>query len=872
MNLWDWLFHRRQREEELDEEVQSHLRMAAQERMEQGETAEQARTSAVREFGNVTLVKEVTRDMWGFRWLETLLQDLRYGARQLRRNPGFTAVAVLTLALGIGGNVAVFSLLDAVLLRPLPYSHPDGLFMFFPVETKSGRGMVASSYPDLQDWREQSHAFEAMAGYRFESFNLTGTREPERLYGLYTTPGLFALLGIPPFLGREFSPTDDPHVVLLTYELWRRRFGGDAGIIGKPIHLEGMAYTVLGVLPPHFSFPPLRWEGTPEVFVPAIPNPERGSYWLRVIGRLAPGTTEQQARAEMSGICARLGQAYPDTNRDHGVVLEQLTQYVVGGVRQTGLVLFGAVAFVLLIACTNVANLLLSQGATREREIAIRTAVGATRSRIVRQLLTESLLLAGMGGALGTALGYWTLPLVASALPQHTSFFTRVRDAGFELNSTVLIFTALLSVLSCALFGLLPAWRTTKPARSSGASAHTGRIHGALIGLEVALSFVLLAGAGLMMKSLVRLLETDVGFRTERLLTMDVSLAGEKYASGENQAAFFGQVLQRLGSLPSVASVAATVDLPMTRSYTRDGFEIPGPHPKQGMADYHAVSPNYFRTMGIPLLNGRELLTTDSARSPLVGVINRSMAQKYWPDENPIGRTISASRCFEVSTPEGSSVQCKPQELEIVGIVGDVPFGLDAPPYPELFIPYTQWPSNEMALVLRTASEPSSLIPAVKKEVWRVDPDQPVTDIRTMDQLVSTEAAGRRFVLQLIGAFAAIALVLAAVGIYGVVSYGTRQRTHEIGIRMALGARGQQILWLVAGQNAKWLLIGITTGVASALALTRLLGAYLYAVRPSDPVTFVAVALLLLAVALLAVYIPARRATKVDPMVALRYE
>jgi putative ABC transport system permease protein len=873
MNRWKRLFHYWQRVKELDEEIQTHLRMAAQERMEQGETPEQARTSAVREFGNVGLVKEVTRDMWGFRWLEALLQDLHYGTRQLRRNPGFTAVAVITLALGIGGNVAVFSLLDTVLLRPLPYSHPDRLYMFFPIEKSSGRSMVASSYPDFQDWHQQSRAFEAMAAYRHKFFNLTGTSEPERLDGLCSTPGLFALLEIPPFLGREFSPTDAPHVVLLTYELWRRRFGGDAGIIGKPIHLEGVSYTVLGVLPPHFSFPPQRWDGTPEVFVPVIPNPERGSYWLRVIGRLAPSATEQQARTEMSGISARLAQAYPVTNRNQGVVVDQLNRVVVGGVRQTAWILLGAVAFVLLIACSNVANLLLSQGATREREIAIRTAVGATRSRLVRQLLTESLLLAGMGGALGTALGYWTLPLVASALPQHSDLFTRVHDAGFELNSTVLIFTVLLSVLSCALCGLLPAWRTTKLVRSSAAGVRTGQIHGALIALEVALSFVLLAGAGLMMKSLVRLLEVDVGFRTERLLTMDVNLAGEKYASGENQAVFYGQVLKRFESLPSVLSVGATVDLPLTRSWTRHGIEIPGPHPRQGSATYHAVSPSYFHTMGIALLSGRELLTADSARSPLVAVVNRSMAQKYWPDQNPIGKTIIAYQAVEVSTSKGSSVELKPHELEIVGVVGDIrQLGLDVPPDPELFMPYTQWPSSDMSLVLRTASEPSSLIPLVKKEIWGVDPDQPVTDIKTMDELVSTEAAGKRFVLQLLGIFAAIALVLAAVGIYGVVSYGTRQRTHEIGIRMALGARGQQILWLVAGQNAKWLLIGITAGVASALALTRLLGAYLYAVRPTDPLTFVAVGLLLLAVALLGVCIPARRATKVDPMVALRYE
>ena len=805
--------------------------------------------------------------------MRTLTQDLKFGFRMLARNPGFTAVAVLTLALGIGGNVAVFSLLDAVLLRPLPYSHPDRLFMLFPVEAESHRAMVQTSYPNFKDWHEQSHAFEAMAGFNGEFFNLTGTAQPERLEGLSSTPGLFALLGIPPLLGREFSPDDDPHVVLLTYELWHRRFGGDAGIVGESIYLEGSAYTVLGVLPPHFSFPPHRWEGAPQVFVPVIPNPDRGWHYVRVIGRLAPGITEQQARTEMNGIAARLAQAYPIANREQGIVVDQLSQAAVSDVRQTVWVLLGAVAFVLLIACTNVANLLLSQGATREREMAIRNAVGATRSRIVRQLLTESLLLAGMGGALGVALAYWTLPLMASAVPQHTSFFTRVHDAGFELNSTVFIFTVLLSMLSCALFGLLPAWRTTKPARSSGPSVRTGRIRGALIGLEVALSFVLLAGAGLMMKSLVRLLEVDVGFRTEHLLTMNVSLAGEKYTAGENQAAFYGQVLQRLETLPSVLTVGATVDLPLTRSDTWNGFEIPGPHPRQGTAAYHAVSPNYFHTMGIPLLSGRELVTADSARSPQVGVINRSMAQKYWPDENPIGKTIIATRVVVATTSKGSSVEFKPQELEIVGIVGDVrQLGLDAPPDPELFMPYTQWPSNEMALVLRTASEPSSLIPVVKKEIWRGDPDQPVTDIKTMDELVSTEAAGRRFVLQLIGVFASIALVLAAVGIYGVVSYGTRQRTHEIGIRMALGARGQQIMWLVAGQNAKWLLIGITTGVASALALTRLLAAYLYAVRPTDPLTFVAVALLLLAVALLAVYIPARRATKVNPMEALRYE
>ena len=871
------LFVRRLRGTQLDrdlaEEIRAHLAMEEQENLEAGLPPEEAHYAARRAFGNVALTEERSREMWGWRSVETILQDLRYGLRQLRRSPGFTAVAIITLALGMGGNVAVFSLLDSVLLRQLRYAQPDRLFMFFPIDAKSKRAQVATSYPNFQDWHGQSHAFEAMAAFEEEPLNLTGTAEPERLDGLRSTPGLFGLLGVPPFLGREFSGGDDPHVVLLSYGLWRRRFGGESGILGKSVYLDGEAYTVLGVLPPHFLFPPHRWGSAPEVFVPAIPNPDRGWHYLRVIGRLAPGVTEQKAKTEMNGIASRLAQAYPNTNREQGIALDLLSQAAVSDVRQTMWVLLGAVAFVLLIACTNVANLLLSQGATREREIAIRNAVGATRSRIVRQLLTENLLLAGMGSALGVALAYWTLPLVASALPQHTSLFTRIHDTGLELNSTVWLFAALLSVLTCALFGLLPAWRITKPAPSLGAGVRTGGIRGALIGLEVALSFVLLAGAGLMMKSVVRLLEVDVGFRTERLLTMDVSLAGEKYSSPQSQAVFFGHVLQRLETLPTVLSVGAITDLPLTRSETWNGFEIPRPHARRGSAGYHAVSPGYFQTTGIPLLSGRGISAADSALSPLVGVVNRSMARKYWRGENPVGETITVYRFFTGTTAKGTQVEFKPRELEIVGVVGDVrQLGLDAPPDPELFMPFAQWPSDEMAVVLRTGSDPSLLIAGVKKGIWRVDPDQPVTDIRTMKELVSTEAAGRRFVMELIGAFASIALVLAAVGIYGVVSYGTRQRTHEIGIRMALGARGQQIMRTVAGQSGKWLLIGLTSGVASALALTRLLSAYLYAVRPTDPLTFVAISILLLAVALLAVYAPARRAATVDPMVALRCE
>ena len=867
------LFRKKEVEQEMDEELRGYLDAAVKDKMRSGMSQEQALRAARVEMGSVEAVKEEIRSAGWESTVETIWQDLRFGLRVLRKSPGFTTVAALTLALGIGGTVVVFSLLDAVLLRPLPYAQPERLFRVFTLEGKRKAAMEASSYPDFRDWQRQSRTFESMAACEGQAFNLTGTAEPERLEGAAITPGFFATLGIRPVLGREFTGDDDEHVAMLSFELWQRRFSSDGGIIGKSIHLEGRAYTVVGVLPPQVRFRPYpRVDAPSEVFVPVIPNPERDWFYVRVLGRLAPGVTEQEALAEMNGIATRLAQAYHEPEKQ-GIELEPLAQYIVLDAGQTAWVLFGAVAFVLLIACANVANLLLSQGAAREREMAIRTAVGATRGRILRQLLTESLLLAGSGGAIGVVLAYWTIPLVAGMAPPHTNFFARIQDANLHLNSTVLIFSALLAMLSSVLFGVLPALKATRPAPSSLARGRVGSMRGGLIAVEVALSFVLLVGAGLMMKSLLRLLEEDVGFHTEHLLTMDISLSEAKYSTPDKQTAYFDHVLQRLTAMPAVLAMGAVTDLPLTRNETWNGFDIPGPHPGQGTAGYHAVSSDYFRAMGISLLNGRELGIADSANSPLVGVINRSMASKYWPNENPIGKTIVVYRFVAERTSAGTHVQFKPHMLEIVGVVSDVrQLGLDAPPDPELFMPYAQWPSNEMSLVLRIASEPSSLIPRVEKEIWRVDPDQPVTDIKTMDELVATEAAGRRFILQLIGAFASIAAVLAAVGIYGVASYGMRQRTHEIGVRMALGARGQQIVWLILRQNLSWLLTGIATGVAGAFALTRLLASYLYSVRPTDAATFALIVLVQLAIAALASFIPARRATKVDPMEALRYE
>jgi len=803
--------------------------------------------------------------------MATIGQDLKYGLRTLARSPGFTAAAVITLALGIGGNVAVFSLLDTVLLRPLPYRQPDRLFMLLPIEARSGRAMVATSYPNFQDWQQQSHAFEAMAAFDEDSLNLTGTPEPARLRALSMTPGLFALLGVRPVLGREAEKGDDRHVAVLSYELWRSRLGGKPDILGKAVQLDGEPYTVIGVLPPRFHFPPRRWEGAAEIFVPAISNPDRRWNYLRVVGRLAPNTTERQAQTEMKGIAARLAQAYPKGNYATGIALDALDNFTVSDVRETLWVLLGAVAFVLLISCANVSNLLLSRGAAREREIAIRSMVGASRMRIVRQLLTEGLLLAGVGGAVGVMAAHGALPVMAFAVPEHTALSARVHDVGIHLDSAVLAFSAILSVLSVLLFGLLPAWRASRPLGSSAAGLRARAISGSLIALEVAMSYVLLTAAGLMMKSLVRLLQTDVGFQTDRLLTMDIDLSGPKYSSAAQQAAFFRQVLQRLASLPSVRSAAAVTDLPLTRSSTWNGFEIPGRQGKQGVAAYHSASPGYFSAMGIPLLSGRELRDSDSAASPLVGIINRSMARRYWPGQNPVGASIVAQRIFTVSTPSGKHFEFKSQQLEVVGVVGDVrQLGLDAPPGPELFMPYSQWPAGEMSLVLRTESEPPLLVAAAKKEIWRTDPDQPVTEIKSMDELVSAEAAGRRFVLQLIGAFASIAVVLAVIGTYGVASYWVRKRSHEIAVRVAVGGMAQEIVWMLVRQNSKWLLAGMAAGVGGAFATTRLLARYLYGVASTDPMVLFAAAILLAVAAVAAVYVPARRIAAVDPMAALR--
>jgi putative ABC transport system permease protein len=849
------LLQRDRLDRELEEEMQSHLRMQAEEIEAAGMPAEEARYAARRQFGNPAFLKEESRGLWGWRWADALAQDLRFALRLIRRNPAFSAIAILTLGLAIGGNTLVFSLVDAVVLRPLPFADPGRLMMLWTVESESQRAMN-SSYPDFRDWQGQSRTFEAMAAFALPSYNLTGAAEPERVDALAATPGLFHLLGIEPAVGRSFT-AGEGRVALLSHSLWMRSFGGDAGAVGRAVSLDGSRYIIVGVMPPGFHFPPRRFGGDPEVFVPLVPHHDRTVHELQVIGRLRPAATVQQARAEMTAIAARLARNFPEKLRRQGVSIDPLHERVVADARRTGLVLMGAIGFVLLIACANVANLLLAQGAARRRELAIRIAIGAGRGRLIRQLLVESVLLAALGGAVGVALAYAGLPLLASLVPERTVFFMRVHDSGVHLNLAVLAFTAAVALGAGILFGLLPAFKSTAPARSSSPQFRQGRWRGALVALEISLAFVLLAGAGLMLNSMLRLLATDPGFRTTHLLTAYLALPEHTYGDPKSKSAFFRQALERLEALPEVASAGATTSLPLTRDFSLTRLEIGQNPPVTGRAAVQSISPGYFPAIGTPLVRGRQFTAADTGASARVAIINRSMAQRYWPNQEPLGRSFVLG---------GAPVA-------IVGIVADArTYSRQEAPWPELYLPYTQQPAGQMYFVLRTAANPASLAPAMKKEIWRVNPNLPLTDIRTMDALVSTDIAVRRFLLLLVGAFALTALALSGVGVYGVVSYSVRQRTQEIGIRMALGASRRDVILLVLRQTAAWLLAGMAAGIAGALALTRLLSAHLYGVKPTDPGTFALVAVFLAGIALAANALPARRAARIDPLVALRYE
>jgi len=812
----------------------------------------------------------------------TLIQDVRYGLRMLVKNPGFTAVAVITLALGIGANTAVFSVVNAVLLTPLPYKDAGRLVVVWEQNPERGWYRNIVSAANFVDWRKQNHVFAQMAAIDPQrTFNLTGGGEPEEVWGEQVTTNLFSLLGVRPVLGRDFLPEEDkpggPRVVILSYGVWQRRYGGDASLVGKQISLNNDSYTVVGIMPADFYFPPFWRELIRvELWVPGLDlsNLVRTDHADVALARLKPGVSPTQAQAEMDTIARGIQQQYPE-DKGWGVGLVALREQAVGDTRPALLVLFGAVGFVLLIACANVANLMLARATTREKEVAIRTALGAKRTRLIRQFLTESLMLAVLGGALGLLLAAWSVQILVALSPKGALGLGGAGVGNVAISWGVLAFTIAAAVATGIAFGVAPALAVSKPdlnqslkegGRSSGDGSRRTRLRSALVVWEFALALVLLVGAGLMIKTLVRLGQVDLGFNPQNVLTMRIALLGSRYKDPGAQAEFFKQLLERMKSLPGVRWASVSRGLPV-EGWNGMGFvteENPSPPPNEEPdANYLVIGPDYFRVMGVPLLEGRFFTDQDTNESARVVIVNEKLARKQWPGQDPIGRRLRM---------DGNN---NSPWLTVVGVVGNVRTQWPFPDFlSELYVPYTQYPwlLFPRHLIVRTVSNPTGLATAIAHEVKALDKDQPISDIRSLDQLVAEAVAQQRFAMVVLGAFASLALILAAVGIYGVMAYSVTQRTHEIGLRMALGAQPGDVLSLVVGRGLILTLVGVGAGLAGALALTRFLSSLLYEVRPTDFGTFAAVSLLLIGVALLASYIPARRATKVDPMVALRYE
>jgi putative ABC transport system permease protein len=794
-----------------------------------------------------------------------LWQDLRFGARMLLKQPGFTLIAVLTLALGIGANTAIFSIVNAVLLRPFPYKEPERLVILR--ERVSGGSGFSPSYPNFADWRAQNTVFDSMAAaLGNESFNLTGAGEPERLQGRIVSAEFFSTLGIKPLIGRDFLAEEDrpgaTPAAILSYGFWRRRFGEDPSVIGKRLTLNNQNFTVVGVTPPNFQF-----ETETDVTAPIGLQAQR--FRLRgrdpgagVVARLKPGVSLQQAEAELNMIAARLEQQYPESNKGRRARVTPLHEFFVGDVRQPLLILLGSVGLVLLIACANVANLLLVRSSARRKEMAVRMALGASRRAIIRQLLTESFLLAALGAALGILLALWGASFIAGHLPDGAP---RLHEA--RVDAPVLGFTLAVSLLTGLLFGLAPALQASRSNLTEGlregdrgSSGRRQRLRSVLVVGEVSLTLTLLVGAGLLIQSFWRVLQVDPGFKAQNLLTMQLSV---KNPDDQQVANFFEQLQQNVRSLPGVKSVAVSDGLPFDMA-NYPGFIIedrPSPDNK-GSGLRYTVSPDYFQTLGIELIKGRVFTAEDTRDSQLVAVINEVLAQRYFPNEDPLGKRLKQS------LPNSPS-------LEIVGIVRHVEhYNLDGQnsAQPQFYTNFNQSRARPINLLVRTDAEPLSLAAAVLAQVAALNKDQAVFNVRTMEQILARSVAARRFSMLLLTVFAVVALALASLGIYGLMSYAVAQRTREIGVRMALGAQSGNVLRLVIGQGMKLAFVGVATGLIASLALTRTMKNLLFGVSATDPATFATIALLLIAVALLACWLPARRATKVDPMVALRME
>jgi predicted permease len=876
------------REVEIVEELSQHLEDRYEQALSRGATEGEAYEAALLELKENGLlgleIRGVERPVQqdpvpmgierGANIIGDLAQDLHYGVRMLVKNPSFTIVAVLALALGIGANSAIFSVVNTVLLRPLPYKNPGRLVMLWEEATHLGFPKNTPSPANFIDWRAQNTVFEAMAAMVERSFNLTGVGEPERFDGRRVSANLFDLLGVQPQLGRAFRAEEDKpgsRVVILSNGLWQHRFGGDPRVIGQALSLNGESYTVIGVMPGSFQFPTRRDQLWVPLAFDAKEAASRGNHFLEVIARMKPGVTLQQAQAEMSTIAARLAQQYPEENLRVGSVVTALQEQVVGDIKPALLVLLGAVGFVLLIACANVANLLLARAAARQKEIALRLALGAGRSRLTRQFLTESVLLAVIGGAVGLLLSIAGLRVLKTFIPDTIS-----QAQAISIDAKVLVFTGLVALVTGIIFGLAPAMQVShldindtlkEGGRDAAGGTRGNRIRALLVIGEIAVSFVLLMGAGLLINSFMHLRNLHPGFRANHLLTMKIPLSEVKYPDKERRSPFYAEVLRRVQALPGVQSAAVAGNLPLT--YDGDSMPIgiegrtdPPPDQRPDVI-LRVVGPGYFSTMGIPLVRGRDFSEQDKADSARVVIVSEKTARHFWPGENPIGKRLKP----------GSTSRNIPW-IEIIGVVKDVRQNdFVSEPKMQMYMPYQQLNSfAPNALVVRTNVEPLSLAAAVRNAIWAVDKDQPVSNLRSMDEIVSEAVARQRFSMLLLGIFAALAMVLAAVGIYGVMSYSIAQRTREIGLRIALGAQKSDVLKMILRQGLRFVAAGLAIGLAASFVLTRVMASLLFGISATDPATFVAISLVLIAVALLASYIPAVRAMKIDPMLALRYQ
>jgi putative ABC transport system permease protein len=801
----------------------------------------------------------------------------------LIKNPGFTLVAILTLALGIGANTAIFTAVDAALLRSLPYKNPDRLVQLWETRKVGEINQLDASYPDYVDWGSQTDVIDGICGYTGwgGSFTMTGRTEPERIEGARVTASFFSVLGVEPAIGRSFLSNEDrpgaEPTVILSYGLWRRRFGADPNIIGQRLILDGEGYTAIGVLPQGFQFAPM---GNAELWVPLRPSPNqlnrRFMHWLDVIVRLKSGVSLAQAQSQLGAVAARIERENPDSHTGAGIRIVPLHEQIVGQLRPLLLVLLGAIGFVLVIACANVANLMLVRATARRKEIGIRQALGATRWRLARQLISESLLLTFAGGILGLLVAEWGVELLIAAIPaaqlDSMPFLRGPNLQGLRINARVFCFTGALSAITGVLFGLAPAWQASKldlhaSVRQGGTSVGLvrQRFRGILVISEIALALVLLIGAGLMIKSTMRLLEVKLGFKPERLITMQLELPSARYSEDDQARAFHQQMLARVESIPDVVGAATVNWLPMQPGpgdlLVVEG-QTPPPPGLEPKANTRSVSSSYFRTMGISLLKGRYFTEGDNPSSPGVIIVNNTLAKRIFGNQDPLGRRISF----------GGE---KPKPCEIVGVVDDERVGaMDEESASVVYRPYLQAPWTRIALVARTSTDPQKVIGAVRNETRALDPDLAFYAVMTMERLIADTQPTfmRRYPALLLTCFATLALILAAIGIYGVISYSVTQRTREIGLRMALGAQTGDVLIMVLKQGMSLILIGVAVGLVSALALTRLMRSLLFGIGATDPLTYIAISSLLIFVSLLACWIPARRATKVDPMIALRCE